>query len=43
MIAEGAKEPREALKVSSQGAPEYDFGSQGCRFEPCRVQIKIQS
>jgi hypothetical protein len=20
-----------------------DFGSQGCRFEPCRVQIKFQS
>jgi hypothetical protein len=26
-----------------QGLTLYDFGSQGCRFEPCRVQIKFQS
>jgi hypothetical protein len=26
--------------LNSTGA--YDFGSQGCRFEPCRVQIKSQ-
>jgi hypothetical protein len=29
--------------ASEAPVPAYDFGSQGCRFEPCRVQIKCQS
>jgi hypothetical protein len=33
---------RQSYRQSSQPVLNqlYEFGSQGCRFEPCRVQIK---